>query len=306
MTNILLHDKTISDYLACNVFQVDEIFCRFSSWSKEIYGFEVKRYYRHMYQIDFDKYEYKDIDKEEYFNNIEDRSYITGLNYNEFIKTKDFEDFFSEFNYNMHQKVIYSLENDFIEYIKKSIDNADTNGKSKSILKNILLYIQDCIIELEALNKNSLNEVQSFLIDIFSGSYKSSLERLLTYYKNIYSGIVSEFEIIPEPPAIEQTSSINDNQNQYNEIFKNNAFEVWEILFHDFNIKSSSRADTKFCYEIMKHDGLIHKTVKQVDFLDWINTVYQISIGKPQFSDWRTDSKRTAIYNNAKKNYKKQ
>lgn len=159
---------------------------------------------------------------------------------------------------------------------------------------------------MEALNKNSLNEVQSFLIDIFSSSYNSSLKRLLKYYKNIYSGIVSEFEINPEPPAIEQIPSINDSQNKHPKIFNSNAFEVWERLFHDFNIKSSSRTDTRFCFDIMKYNGLIHDTIKQVDFLDWINTVYQISIGRSQFSDWKKNHKRITIYNNAKTIYKKQ
>mgnify|MGYP003519449599 FL=1 len=45
-------------------------------------------------------------------------------------------------------------------------------------------------------------------------------------------------------------------------------------MFEEFEINSKSRTDVKFIFEEMKKDGLIHNTVNQTTFLEWITSTY--------------------------------
>ena len=90
----------------------------------------------------------------------------------------------------------------------------------------------------------------------------------------------------------------------YNHIFKGNAFEVWESMFDSFQIKENSRTDVKFIFEEKKKDGLIHNTVNQKSFLDWILEKHDIVIEKT--SNYSKTKERISIYRNAKQLYKSQ
>ena len=94
----------------------------------------------------------------------------------------------------------------------------------------------------------------------------------------------------------------NKDKVLHNNIFKNNAFNVWQSMFDSFEITDSSRTDVKFMYEEMKKDGLIFETVNQKTFLDWISKTYQIVVQKT--SNHSKTPKRNSIYSNAKQLYK--
>lgn len=82
-----------------------------------------------------------------------------------------------------------------------------------------------------------------------------------------------------------ETSYVVDTSDSslHNEIFKNNAFKVWEYLKEKLRLDNTSRSDVKFIYEEMKKDGFIHKTVNQTFFLDWINQTYDMVIQKTSY-----------------------
>jgi hypothetical protein len=107
-------------------------------------------------------------------------------------------------------------------------------------------------------------------------------------------------------PQQDKEQSINTLpiKDLHNHIFKNNAFEVWEYMFEEFEINTSSRTDVKFIFEEMKKDGLIHKTVNQIDFLDWILCTYDGLIIQ-KTSNHNRSSNRMKIYSRAIKCYKK-
>lgn len=94
-------------------------------------------------------------------------------------------------------------------------------------------------------------------------------------------------------------SPIKPVQTLHSNIFKGNAFNVWQSMFRDFDISKSSRTDVKFMFEIMKKDGLIYEIIREVDFLKWVNEVYELTIEKTSYADLK-NQKRLAIYNNAK------
>jgi LysM repeat protein len=87
-------------------------------------------------------------------------------------------------------------------------------------------------------------------------------------------------------------------------IFKGNAFEIWQTMFDSFQITESSRTNVKFMFEEMKKDNLIHNTVNQKTFLNWISETYQITVEKT--SNYSKTIERKSIYSNAKQRCKVQ
>ena len=92
-------------------------------------------------------------------------------------------------------------------------------------------------------------------------------------------------------------------KESHNHIFKGNAFEVFNALFDSFKVTESSRTDVKFIYEQMKKDSLIHETVNQQGFLNWLSKPpYEIAVEKT--SNHSITHTRLSIYHNAKELYK--
>lgn len=92
-------------------------------------------------------------------------------------------------------------------------------------------------------------------------------------------------------------------EDGHNHIFKDNAFVVWESMFVEFDINESSRTDVKFMFEEMKKEGLIHKTVNQTTFLEWITLTYDGLIVQ-KTSNHSRSSERVKAYSRAKELYK--
>lgn len=86
----------------------------------------------------------------------------------------------------------------------------------------------------------------------------------------------------------------------YSAIFSKNGFKIWNDMFETFKITESSRTDIRFMFEVMKSEDFIHKSVRQVDILRWIDSKYQLTIEKPKFHDWKKDIIRLAAYDLAK------
>lgn len=103
---------------------------------------------------------------------------------------------------------------------------------------------------------------------------------------------------------LDNSSEITKFKNDlHSKIFKNNAFEVWQFMFEEFDINSKSRTDVKFIYEEMRKDGLIHNTVNQITFLEWITSTYNGLIIEKTSNHSRTQ-RRLQAYNRALQLYK--
>ncbi|MCA0933091.1 hypothetical protein LCM02_11555 [Lutimonas saemankumensis] len=97
--------------------------------------------------------------------------------------------------------------------------------------------------------------------------------------------------------------SDQNQPNKHSNIFVGNAFEVWQSMFDEFEIAESNRADIKFMFEEMKFKGLIHKNVKQVDILEWINETYELTIEKT--SRYQESKERMKAFERAYSLFKK-
>lgn len=101
-------------------------------------------------------------------------------------------------------------------------------------------------------------------------------------------------------PQQNESSIIDEVKKElHNDYFKDNAFNIWERLFENFNINETKRTDLRFMYEIMKYNGQIHKTVTVKNITDWINETYDFSIDKLQYTSIKSKSNenRMSIYN---------
>ena len=132
-------------------------------------------------------------------------------------------------------------------------------------------------LELETLEKLPINKTD----------YKILKERYQKYLTNI------------EPQQQKNNEPDEVKKELHNNIFKGNAFEIWQSMFEKFKITESKRTDIDFMFEVMKYNNLIYDNIKYVDIQNWINNVYEISFDKIKFTDHKAKSndKRLIIYN---------
>jgi hypothetical protein len=132
---------------------------------------------------------------------------------------------------------------------------------------------------------------------------------IMGFWSLIFSIVEIKFLKLEFEKLADNTNSPNTNDQvfpiqvifKHSNIFKNNAFEVWESMYESFDIKESSRSDVKFMFEVMKKDGLIFETVNQKSLLEWIDQTYGIIIQKT--SNISKTTERNSIYSNAKQLY---
>lgn len=241
---------------------------------------------------------------------------------------------------NLFQEIkIQFLLNDELEYISTDFESKRISSKEAFVdcLQNICDTIDQKILRIEA--NVEANYISVYEFDILQDEckklkwklnlFESELIELgcdLRNYEAVdfYKGIlgtkkpsvpnpnIAQLTIIQEllkslTPVREQNKEqeqIIQNSNLYSHIFVDGSFSIWDAMFNDFEIKESSRTDVKFMFDKMKKDGLIFKTIKEVDFLDWVNTTYQIAVQKISYADLN-NPKRNAIYNNAKSSSQK-
>jgi hypothetical protein len=135
-------------------------------------------------------------------------------------------------------------------------------------------------LELEKLKKLAINKTE----------YK--------VLKNRYSDyLLNELQ---QPQQNETGSSHEIKENEYPEIFIDNAFDVWQSMFNAFKITQSNYSkDIDFMYNVMIYNNLIHDHIGKTDIKNWISKVYEITFDKIRFTNPKEDSnkKRLVIFN---------
>ena len=100
-------------------------------------------------------------------------------------------------------------------------------------------------------------------------------------------------------PKVKINNPPKERKELYNNIFKDNAFDVWQNMFEKFKITKKKRTDIDFMFEVMKYHKLIHENIGYIDITNWINKVYGISFDKIKYTNHKANSndKRLIIYN---------
>ena len=118
----------------------------------------------------------------------------------------------------------------------------------------------------------------------------------------LFRSVKEKIAVLPQQNLTIKTDEVK--KELHNTYFKNNAFEVWQSMFDEFGINESSRTDVKFIFEEMRKEGLIHNTVNQTAFLEWIRTTYNGLIIQKTSNHSRTKV-RLQAFSRAKELYKK-
>jgi len=128
------------------------------------------------------------------------------------------------------------------------------------------------------------------------------LELKCIEYKKVWAFIESKADALEESKSQPQQSGTKKpdevKKELHNNIFKDDAFEIWQSMFEKFEIIASKRTDIDFMFQVMKYNNLIYKNIGLKDIKDWINTVYEISFEKIRYTDPKStaNEKRLIIY----------
>ena len=175
-------------------------------------------------------------------------------------------------------KVIRIKNNDSIVTVDNWSELKDIFFSQRMEMYNSSYTLNEKIkLELETLEKLPINKTD----------YKILKERYQKYLTNI------------EPQQQKNNEHDEVKKELHNNIFKGNAFEIWQSMFDKFKITESKRTDIDFMFEVMKYNNLIYDNIKYVDIQNWINNIYEISFDKIKFTNHKAKSndKRLIIYN---------
>lgn len=296
-------DPNSKRYLFKDTYDIDSTILRFKNWFDIEHELSLDRFYGYITPIGDGGYEEEKISEEDYTNNQEDSDYLSHVNYNALVNRQDYFEISKEFETIINDLFIHEEQNLFLGHAQKSINQAETDGQSKILLKSILQTLKTYAETQKSLkNEGGLNELQLIITEAYSSNYLDTLKILVSQYEDIFEQITTPFkELKPETHEPETAKP-----NKYGHIFIGNAFEIWQYMFESFAIKSSSRTDFKFMFEVMKKDKLIHETVSQTAMLNWVDKTYGIIIEKINPKDFKNDTKRMNVYSDAKNLYSAQ
>jgi hypothetical protein len=102
----------------------------------------------------------------------------------------------------------------------------------------------------------------------------------------------------------------NDGKKKlHNDIFKDNAFEIFEFYKEKKKINVNSRTDLRVIFDLLKSDNLLLETIELKHYINWLNRVYyngDITELKKQNLNSKPNIIRTNDYNDYKKSTLKQ
>jgi hypothetical protein len=308
--NDFWNNNALSSYILTEIFDVDEIVRRFGGCPDDE-DYKIERIYFYVEFRGAEGHELIYVTEDEYKLHVElgDDNYRTDLNYHDFLN----KFWFNEFQYFLRDTILPNEMLDFLDLAHEKVLIAEHTAKAKIIFQDILTGLIHVYKGLNYIAPHiSKNKVQEFVIEQYKSSYSDAIKLFIKKYEVIFPSIIKNFK--GEWPDIFELENedISTNKNEispkdkkqdlHNHIFKNNAFLVWEYLKEKLDVTESSRADVKFTFEEMKKNCLIHDTVNQTSFLNWINEIYGLAIEKT--SKFRKTKLRLDRYQEALELYK--
>ena len=221
----------------------------------------------------------------------------------------------NEFDYSLYKSFAEDSSKSFIRYFSQIEDQTIKEKIISDLHTDFYFIVNDAVTNMLASNQNNgpVSEAEIYISQPIPDNRIRSYESNYMKLKETFLNLVLT-EIKPqEPKAIEkekdeikpqesktiEVEKVEIKPQKHTDYFKDNAFEIWERLFENFNIDKTKRTDLRFMYEIMKHNGQIHKTVTVKSITDWINETYDFGIDKLQYTNIKSKSNenRMSIYN---------
>lgn len=134
----------------------------------------------------------------------------------------------------------------FLHRNDKFIKTNEENFKEKHQFELMFVYLTANFISIK------LNEIRDLFIDFV------------------------EPEIIDNNTnqQIKVVKSDEEKKEFHNDIFKDNAFEVFEIYKENKQVNVNSRTDLRVIFELLKNDNLLKNTIELKHYIKWLNETY--------------------------------
>jgi|GEM_PF-4737564 len=186
-------------------------------------------------------------------------------------------DFSPKYYFNHYKKTKrFTLQNILKPYSKSEFKEFEVNIENYLIRYKFILDNIDKVDKIE-FKQDTLDHLKNIIDKQIHSKYNVLLNEAIEQIENNFQMTKTLLIEIPENIKPQQTETIKPDKVKkelHNHIFKDNAFEVWQSMFDEFEINEKSRTDVKFMFEEMKKDDLIHHTVNQTTFLEWIALTY--------------------------------
>ena len=206
----------------------------------------------------------------------------------------------NEFDYSLYKSFAEDSSKSFIRYFSQIEDQTIKEKIISDLHTDFYFIVNDAVTNMLASNQNngSVSEDEIYISQPIPDNRIRSYESNYMKLKETFLNLVLT-EIKPQESKTIEVEKVEIKPQKHTDYFKDNAFEIWERLFENFNIDKTKRTDLRFMYEIMKHNGQIHKTVTVKSITDWINETYDFGIDKLQYTNIKSKSNenRMSIYN---------
>lgn len=206
----------------------------------------------------------------------------------------------NEFDYALYKSFAKDSSKSFIRYFSQIKDQTIKEKIISDLHTDFYFIVNDAVTNMLASNQNngSVSEDEIYISKPIPDNRIRSYESNYMKLKETFLNLVLT-EIKPQEPGATEMEQDEITPQKHTEIFKDNAFEIWQSMFEKFNIKDKSqRTDIDFMFEIMKYNNLIHEHIGYTDIRNWINRVYEILFDKVKYTNHKTkaNEKRLIIY----------
>ena len=167
----------------------------------------------------------------------------------------------NEFDYSLYKSFAEDSSKSFIRYFSQIEDQTIKEKIISDLHTDFYFIVNDAVTNMLASNQNngSVSEDEIYISQPIPDNRIRSYESNYMKLKETFLNLVLT-EIKPQEPKAIEKEKVEIKPQKHTDYFKDNAFEIWERLFENFNIDKTKRTDLRFMYEIMKHNGQIHKT----------------------------------------------
>ena len=228
-------------------------------------------------------------------------------NFKDSLKHKTLEKKQRQYNTIIYNKITQLIKEKAREYKIPELDRTDIytikeNAEIEDL--QIILELRHKYYEFVENTRNQnfsyslFHDFNRFLKELFDFFDKNEINDFnqLAFPKNIISNKTENNQ--PQPKETNKPDEVK--KVLHNNIFKGNAFEIWQSMFEKFQIiESNYSTDIDFMFQVMKHNNLIYNNIGLTDIKNWINTVYEISFDKIRFTNHKAkaNKKRLIIFN---------
>jgi hypothetical protein len=132
---------------------------------------------------------------------------------------------------------------------------------------------------------------------IFISLKSSKISNKLIEIKDLFSDFT-------ETPQLSEAIICKEVKKElHNDIFKGNAFEVFEVYKENKQLSVNSRTDLRVIFELLKNDNLLRNTIELKHYINWLNRVYYDG-GITELKKQDFNSKPNIVRANDYKDYK--